>query len=232
MVQHRKDNKENIMPTKPVRDQAAINRKHAVAKKEYIRKLKEEANMLKEENERLLLRENTLKLENERLNNELIRREEKYELDRIDWHRAINAGKVLIGLDYEWAYKLKLKGMPTIKKETRMASIVEMVGAAIVSLMAVIMYKTQPITRLRAICMALFGSFIFGVHEMKLVLHNLIRKYIRAEVFVAWKILKAMDLAPKGSLNYRGIETLRQVECLEKWEQGLLPSSSTIKEQA
>jgi hypothetical protein len=53
---------------------------------------------------------------------------------------------VLISLEYDWAYKLKLQGMPMIKKDTRMASIVKMVGAAIISLIAVIMYKTQPKT--------------------------------------------------------------------------------------
>lgn len=41
-----------------------------------------------------------------------------------------------------------------------------------------------------------------------------------------------MDLAPKGSLNYRGIETLRQVEGLDKYGQGFLPSSSLIQDQA
>jgi hypothetical protein len=41
-----------------------------------------------------------------------------------------------------------------------------------------------------------------------------------------------MDMAPKGSLNYRGIETLRLVELLQKWERGFLPSSTAIQDKA
>lgn len=44
-----------------------------------------------------------------------------------------------------------------------------------------------------------------------------------------WKILKVMDLAPKGSLNYCGIKMLWQVESLDKYQQGLLPSTSSVK---
>jgi hypothetical protein len=80
--------------------------------------------------------------------------------------------------------------------------------AAITSIFSIIMARTKPTTRLRALCKAVFNGFVFGVQETKFVLHQLARKYVRAEVFVAWKILKAMDLAPKGSLSYRGIETL------------------------
>jgi hypothetical protein len=58
------------------------------------------------------------------------------------------------------------------------------------------------------------------------------RKYVREEVYKPWKILKAMDMAPKGSLNYRGIETLRLVESLQKWERGFLPSSTAIQDKA
>jgi len=42
----------------------------------------------------------------------------------------------------------------------------------------------------------------------------------------------AMNLAPKGSSNQRGIETFRQAENLAPWEQGLLPSRSAIQSQA
>jgi hypothetical protein len=77
-----------------------------------------------------------------------------------------------------------------------------------------------------------FDSYIFGVEETRFILIRLVWKFTRAEVFVAWKILKAMDLAPKGALNYTGLEVLRSVEGLDRYEQGLLPSRSTVQKQA
>ena len=56
--------------------------------------------------------------------------------------------------------------------------------------------------------------------------------YARTEVYVPWKILKAMDLAPKGCLNYCGIEVLREVEGLDRYEQGMLPSRSSVQKVA
>jgi hypothetical protein len=55
---------------------------------------------------------------------------------------------------------------------------------------------------------------------------------VRQVLYVPWKILKAMDMAPKGSLNYRGIETLWQVESLQKWGRGFLPATSVIQDKA
>ncbi len=170
--------------------------------------------------------------ENERLQSELLKKEEKKVSQLMKAQKAINIEEALKGSKYDWALSLKSKGMPNVKKEKCLILIVQMVGAAIFCIMAVIMKGTKTINQLKAVCRALFESFIFGAHETKLFLHNMIRKYVQAEVFVAWKILKAMDLAPKGSLNYRGIETLRSVEGLGKWEQGLLPASSTIQEKA
>jgi hypothetical protein len=43
-----------------------------------------------------------------------------------------------------------------------------MVGGAILAIMAVIMAKTQSITRLRVVCKALFDTFLFGSHETKI----------------------------------------------------------------
>jgi hypothetical protein len=41
-----------------------------------------------------------------------------------------------------------------------------------------------------------------------------------------------MDLAPKGCLNYRGIKVLREVEGLDRYEQGMLPSRSSAQKVA
>ena len=138
----------------------------------------------------------------------------------------------LKGSDYEWAAALKRKGFPAIKKEAIGADLTLMVSNALLALMAVVMAYTKPINRLRILVKVLFQNFIFGVDATSSVLSSLVQKFVRSSVFVPWKILKAMDLAPKGSLNYRGIETLRQVEGLSPWEQGLLPSRSTIQSQA
>jgi hypothetical protein len=47
--------------------------------------------------------------------------------------------------------------------------------------------------------------------------------------FAPWKVLKAIDLSSVGGLNYNGIETLRQVEELTKYERGVLPSRSSVQ---
>ncbi len=94
------------------------------------------------------------------------------------------------------------------------------------------MQKTRSVTHLKVVCKVLFESFVFGYHETRLVFHQMVWKYVREEVSKPWKILKAMDMAPKGSLNYRGLETLRQVESLQKWERGFLPGSISIQDKA
>lgn len=58
---------------------------------------------------------------------------------------AINIEEALKGSKYEWALSLKSKGMPNIKKEKCPILIVQMVGAAIFCIMAVIMKGTKPI---------------------------------------------------------------------------------------
>ena len=55
------------------------------------------------------------------------------------------------------------------------------------------------------------------------------RKFMQMYVWNAWKLQKAIDLCPTGGLNYSGIESLRDVEGLQKWESGSLPSESTIR---
>lgn len=221
--------KENTNPNpplkKPVRDQAAINKRHAEKRREKQQCLEEQVFLLKLEKQKL-------EQEVKRLNIECLRKEEKCAMQKFHFTRTVPVEDVLLGSKYEWALDLKAKGMPFVRKETDNASVLQMVGSAIVALLAVIMSKTQPITRLKVLCRVIFGGYLFGVQETKLVLHQLARDYGRNEVYKPWKILKAMDLAPKGSLNYRGIETLRRAEGLQKWELGFLPSRSNLQEKA
>ena len=52
---------------------------------------------------------------------------------------------------------------------------------------------------------------------------------MREYVWQAWKFQKAIDLCPCGGLNYSGIEALRTIEELKKWEQGSMPSFQTVR---
>jgi hypothetical protein len=63
--------------------------------------------------------------------------------------------------EYEWAVKLKSKGMPSVKKETVTSSLYAMIRAAIISLLAVIMSKTKPITWPKALWKVLFLKTLF-----------------------------------------------------------------------
>ncbi len=63
------------------------------------------------------------------------------------------------------------------KKVTDKSSRVLAVGAAILALLSVLMKRTQPITRLRTVCDALFSNSIFGIEGTKIVLRELYMKY-------------------------------------------------------
>jgi hypothetical protein len=122
-----------------------------------------------------------------------------------------------------------------LTKITCKARRVAAIGVTIVSFLAVIMRKTQQITRLRAVCESLFDKAIFGVTATKLVLREVHRKFIYPEqkqIFAPWKILRAIDVSAVGGLNYNGVETLRSVEDLAEYQRGLLPSRSQIQRAA
>lgn len=105
-------------------------------------------------------------------------------------------------------------------------------GALILSYLAVIMKKTQAITRLRVVIEALFSKAIFGVDATRIALNEMYTKYHLKEqrrVFLPWKLLRAMDLCLSGSLNYKGVELLRSVEGLGRYQRGIIPSRSQIQ---
>jgi hypothetical protein len=52
---------------------------------------------------------------------------------------------------------------------------------------------------------------------------------VRKNIFVPWKVLQSEDLAIHGGINFKGIETLRQVEQLQPHQQGFLPSRSSLQ---
>ncbi len=59
------------------------------------------------------------------------------------------------------------------------------------------------------------------------------KAWLRQNVFIPWKTLKAMDLAG-GSLNYKGLEVLREVESNGKkyYRGGVLPCTADLKRAA
>jgi hypothetical protein len=121
-----------------------------------------------------------------------------------------------------------------LQKITDKATRLHVVGRSLLSLMAVIMKHTHPITRLRTVCHALFGAAIFGAAVTKAVLSEVYKKYIFEEhrsTFAPWRVLRAIDLSPVGGLNFNGVETLRNVEELELYQRGILvlPARSSIQ---
>ncbi len=108
-------------------------------------------------------------------------------------------------------------------------------GSAIVALLSVVMSHTQATTRLQTVCDALFEHAIFGVEPTNSVLHEMYQKYFfqkNRAVFAPWKVLKAMDLSAVSGFNYNGVETLRKVECTEKYQRGILPARSSVQKAA
>jgi hypothetical protein len=103
-----------------------------------------------------------------------------------------------------------------LKKMTDRTALVAAVGSVVVSLMSV----------------ALFQNCVFGVEATKAMLSDLYKKFYFQEqrnVFAPWKVLRAIDLSSVGGLNYNGLETLRNVEELERYQCGILPSRSTVQ---
>ncbi len=57
-------------------------------------------------------------------------------------------------------------------------------------------------------------------------------KYARKNIFLPWKVLKAINLAINGGINFTGLESLRKVEGLEEYQQGFLPARSSVQQCA
>ena len=204
----------SVTPEVKLRDQASINRKHALAKRLHVESLEKQVTTLRTEMAR---KEEEFNIAMDIKEEELRQLKEQLVTQRMS---TAFEESTLKGSKYEWALALKSKGMPCIKKEKDPASMLSMVSAAICAVMAVIMSKTRNVTRLKVVCKVLFEMFLFCYDETRFVFHQMARKFVREEIYKPWKILKAMDMSPKGSLNYRGIETLRHVECLQKYERG------------
>jgi hypothetical protein len=94
------------------------------------------------------------------------------------------------------------------------------------------MRHSHPISRLHVITDTLFSKLIFGAEATATVLDEVYEKYIvskQRRIFLPWKILQAIDLTISGSLNFNGVEVMRSVENLGRYERGILPSHSQIQ---
>jgi hypothetical protein len=118
---------------------------------------------------------------------------------------------------------------PFIKLERDKASLLIMIGRAILFILSVVMHKTQSITRLRMLVEAVFESQLFGSFLTGKVLKEITTTYARRNVFLPWKVLRSIDLAINGGINFTGVEALRKVEDLGSYERGFLPSRAMIQ---
>jgi len=116
-----------------------------------------------------------------------------------------------------------------IHKETDRGSMLRMLGDAILFIVNVAMFRTQPITCLRSLCEVIFDKELFGSYATEAVLKDVSLKYARKKTFLPWRVLRSIDLAINGGINLTGLESLRQVESLAEYQRGYLPSRSTVQ---
>jgi hypothetical protein len=128
---------------------------------------------------------------------------------------------------------LRAEGLPPkFHKETNRVSMLQMIGEAILFILNVIMHRTQPHSRLYAIAEVLFERQIFGNIATERVLKDVTHKYTRKNIFVPWRVLRSIDLAINGGINFSGLEALRMVEDLNKHQRGMIPCRTTIQKCA
>jgi hypothetical protein len=120
-------------------------------------------------------------------------------------------------------------GFPEIKKVNDKPTMLAMIGSAIIAILNIILFRTHQITRCRILCEAVFNNELFGSAVTDKVLKEVSRKYARKYIFIPWKVLRSLDMAINGGINYNGLEALRKVEGLEPYEQGFLPGRSSVQ---
>jgi hypothetical protein len=64
-----------------------------------------------------------------------------------------------------------------LTKKTQKASRVAAIGARILAVLSILLSRTQPIIRLRAVCEAPFNRAIFGVEATQVVLNEIYQQY-------------------------------------------------------
>ena len=121
----------------------------------------------------------TLKEENRKLQNSI----------SLSMHECTHAKAEISNIKKELvnakAEALKATGMPPmIKKETEKVSMLRMLGDAILFILNVVMFRMQPITRLRSLCEIIFDNELLGTFATETVLHEVSLKYARKKNFL------------------------------------------------
>ncbi len=116
----------------------------------------------------------------------------------------------------------------SIKKETDQETVLKKIGDAVIYIVNIIMSRTQCMTRLFAVKEVIFDNELFGSFAMQKAMKEMATKYARKNIFLPWKVLRSIDLEINGGINYTGVEALRQVEELQKYQQGFLPCRTSI----
>jgi len=116
-----------------------------------------------------------------------------------------------------------------VKKESNRVSMLKMIGEAILLLLSIIMSRTQSITRVRALYDVIFTNQLYGPVATETVVKEMSKAYARKHIFIAWKVLRSVDMAINGGINFTGVEALRQVENLGRYERGFIPGRSSIQ---
>jgi isopentenyl diphosphate isomerase/L-lactate dehydrogenase-like FMN-dependent dehydrogenase len=110
-----------------------------------------------------------------------------------------------------------------VKKESNRVSMLKMIGEAILLLLSIIMSRTQSITRVRALYDVIFTNQLYGPVATETVVKEMSKAYARKHIFIAWKVLRSVDMAINGGINFTGVEALGQVENLGRYERGFIP---------
>jgi len=212
-----------------------INQRTTENEKKKKKNMMDEIKKLQKENDRLSASQETLKCNVKQISdlsaeNELLKKEIQ-SMQKQLLHSKLKMQK-LLNEPLSDGSRGKHEGFPPLKKVIDQGTLIETIGKALLAIMSVLMAFTKPVNRLRVFTKSLFDYCIFGADVTAIVLRGLARTYARTEVYVPWKILKAMDLAPKRCLNYHGIEVLREVEGLDRYEQGMLPSRLSVQKVA
>jgi len=170
----------------------------------------------------LMLQEKNVELDKLRLENEQLKMQIAQQQDTNEQvMQELVASKALV-LD-------ATNGMPFLQKDNNKLSMLEKIGAAILFFVNIIMFRTKNETRVKALKEVIFDKKIYGEVATEKVMKEMTRSYARKNIFLPWRVLRSIDLAINGGINYTGIEALRRVEDLQKHERGILPCRTSIQ---
>jgi hypothetical protein len=118
---------------------------------------------------------------------------------------------------------------PMLKKERDRPSMLKILGEAVLFMFNVVMHRPQVIKQLHALVEVVFDKELFGSFAKQKVLKEISLKCAQRNVFLPWKVIRRIDLAINGGINFNGNEALRKVEDLSAYQRGFLPSQQSVQ---